>query len=265
MQDSIEGILLGLAAGDRNGGPIRMAVRIAESLVETRRIDVDDIGARYLHWWRDGAFDTGPTAARVLTLVDTGQSFDQASQQVHGDLGEMTAGCNPAHRSTPLAMFPNVARRELIDAVKAEANLTHRHPLSGDVAAAAAVLCNELATGVSWPDALQAASDARLPETVKALTHNGTSTLDNGGFAPDALAAAIHYLQTYNSFDDALEASIDFAGPANYCPVLVGSIGGARWGASSISASQLRHGSILPRIRDAAKQLSRAQRDHGHR
>ncbi len=33
-KDRAEGILLGLAAGDRNGGPIRMAVRLAESLGE---------------------------------------------------------------------------------------------------------------------------------------------------------------------------------------------------------------------------------------
>jgi hypothetical protein len=34
---------------------------------------------------------------------------------------------------------------------------------------------------------------------------------------------------------EVLQKSIEFAGPANYCPVLVGSLAGARWGASSIS------------------------------
>lgn len=32
-KDRCGGVLLGLAAGDRNGGPIQMAVRLAESLV----------------------------------------------------------------------------------------------------------------------------------------------------------------------------------------------------------------------------------------
>ena len=58
-RDRIRGVLLGLAAGDRNGGPIRMAVRLAESLSERRRFDPEDILSRYLAWWRDGAFDTG--------------------------------------------------------------------------------------------------------------------------------------------------------------------------------------------------------------
>jgi len=51
MQDLEErtvGVLLGLAAGDRIGGPIRMALRIAKSLRDCDGIDVSDIGMRYL-------------------------------------------------------------------------------------------------------------------------------------------------------------------------------------------------------------------------
>jgi hypothetical protein len=79
VKDRVEGILLGLAAGDRNGGPIRIAVRLAESLVERGCVDVVDIAASYLDWWHEGAFDTGPTAARVFTLVDSGLSFHAAA------------------------------------------------------------------------------------------------------------------------------------------------------------------------------------------
>ena len=106
VKDRVEGVLLGLAAGDRNGGPIQMAVRLAESLVELNDVNVDDIGARYMDWWREGAFDTGPTVANVFTLVDSGLTFQAAAKQVHTETGEQTAGCNPAHRSTPLAMMP---------------------------------------------------------------------------------------------------------------------------------------------------------------
>ena len=70
IQDRVRGVLLGLAAGDRNGGPIRMAVRLAESLTERRYFDPDDILARYLAWWWEGAFDTGPTTGTMLSLID---------------------------------------------------------------------------------------------------------------------------------------------------------------------------------------------------
>ena len=52
--DRCRGVLLGLAAGDRNGGPIRMAVLLAESLLELGRFDPQDTVGRYLRWWREG-------------------------------------------------------------------------------------------------------------------------------------------------------------------------------------------------------------------
>src|SRR4051812_11447830 len=104
IRNRVRGTLLGLAAGDRNGGPIRMAVRLAEGLVERRRFDPDDSMARYLAWWRDGAFDTGPVAASVLSLVASGVPVGSAVERVHEESGGMTAGCNPAHRCPPLAL-----------------------------------------------------------------------------------------------------------------------------------------------------------------
>ncbi len=250
------GILLGLAAGDRNGGPIRMAVRLAESLAERGHVDVEDIGQRYLDWWRAGAFDTGPTAARVLSLVDDGLSFEDASQQVHIEMGQQTAGCNPAHRSSPLAMLPDLDTQALADDAQQEATLTHRHTLSGDVAAAVVVACSQLVRGIPWEDALATASLRRQPETRAAIEHWTTESLSSGGFAPDVLAAAIHFLSINDSFDEALTASLEFAGPANYCPVLVGSIGGARWGAGHIGPRLLAHCEILGRVRLAAGRLA---------
>ncbi len=100
IRDRIRGVLLRLAAGDRNGGPIRMAVRRAQSLADRRQFDPENILARYMAWWRDGAFDTGPTTAAAAFLP-------------HDEL----AGCTFW-----------------------EAGLTHHHPLAGDVAATVAVL-----------------------------------------------------------------------------------------------------------------------------
>ena len=106
-RDRIRGVLLGLAAGDRNGGPIRMAVRLAESLSDRRQFDPEDILSRYLAWWRDGAFDTGPTTAAVLSLVDGGMDGIEAVKRVHNESVGMTAGCNPAHRCVPWPWRPS--------------------------------------------------------------------------------------------------------------------------------------------------------------
>jgi ADP-ribosyl-[dinitrogen reductase] hydrolase len=136
VQDRCGGVLLGLAAGDHNGGPVRMAVRLAESLLELGRFDPQDIVARYLHWWREGAFDTGPVSGPALELLAAGMSPSEASAQVHGEFGGRTAGCNPAHRSSPLAMLASLADDDLPGCAVTEARLTHHDPLADDVAAA---------------------------------------------------------------------------------------------------------------------------------
>src|SRR3954471_12286030 len=113
VQDRVRGVLVGLAAGDRNGGPIRMAVRLAESLIERQRFDPEDLLDRYLGWWREGAFDTGPTTAEVLSLIDAGVPNFEAVQRVHEASGGLTAGCNPAHRCPPLSMAASLPDDEL--------------------------------------------------------------------------------------------------------------------------------------------------------
>jgi ADP-ribosylglycohydrolase len=129
--DHCRGVLVGLAAGDRIGGPIRMVRRLADSLAETGRFDAADVLGRYLAWWREGAFDTGPVSARALALVAAGLRVEDATAQAHREAGGLTAGCNPAHRSPPLAMCAAVKDDDLGEYTLVEARLTHQDPLAG--------------------------------------------------------------------------------------------------------------------------------------
>ncbi len=261
-EDRVVGILLGLAAGDRIGGPARMALRLAESLRDKKGLDIDDIGARYLEWWQDGAFDTGPVAAGVLSRVEAGVPYEAASRDVDEALGGMTAGCNPAHRVAPLAACPQVGDSELDLAAAREARLTHRHPLAGEVAAVVARLCRALVSGTPWPQAVAACAEDRSQEVRSALAVRSVGELSRGDFAPEVLRAAVHFVESAESLPSALERAIDFAGPANYCPVLVGSLGGARWGRGQVDDAALAHQrEIVPRLSAVALDLARAWRE----
>lgn len=256
IQGRVRGLLHGLAAGDRIGGPLRMALHVAESLVACNRFAPDNIGLRYLAWWREGSFDTGPTVDAALRLVAAGFSFQEAAGHVDVRAKGLTAGCNPAHRSAPLAMLATLPDSGLAAAATTEAQLTHLHPLAGDAAAAVVLLCRALIRGQPWQDAVTLAAEDRLPETRQALTGDGDR--NDEGFSPDALRAAVHFVGTSDTLSAALERSIEFAGPANYCPVLVGSIGGARWGSEAVPGGLLElHADLLPRLDKASEALAR--------
>ena len=71
-----------------------------------------------------------------------------------------------------------------------------------------------------------------------------------------ALRAAVHFVATSEDFHAAVSRAVTFAGPANYCPVIVGAAAGARWGAASIPSADLSHCTSLGRIEAAADKLA---------
>jgi ADP-ribosylglycohydrolase len=229
---------------------------LAESLLERGRFDPQDIVGRYLRWWREGAFDTGPVSGRALELMASGMSPSEASTQVHREFGGRTAGCNPAHRSPPLAMLAPLADADLAGCAVTEARLTHHDPLAGDVAAAVTALCRCLVRGFAWESAVQRPAEGRQAQTSEALFSGQEGPGTSGGFAPEVLRAAVYFVGSSSSFPEALGRSLAFAGPANYGPVLVGAVGGARWGSAALPRQALAHVDILPRVETSARGLA---------
>jgi ADP-ribosylglycohydrolase len=203
-----QGVLIGLAAGDRIGGPTRMAVRLAESLLHGGGFDPADSLERYLRWWKEGAFDTGPVSARALELLAAGTPLADATAKVHREFGGKTAGFSPAHRSPPLSMLAAIADQDLAGCAMTEARLTHDDPLAGEVAAAVNNLCRSLVRGATWQDAVRKTGGFAEP----------AGPGGNGGYAPDVLRAAVFFVGTSACFAEALGRSLAFARSANYCP-----------------------------------------------
>ena len=187
LQDRITGTLLGLAAGDRIGGPLQFALRLAESLIENAGFNRSDVFRSYLAWHREKAFDTGTVANRLLSLAHAGIPVGSAVSHVDRELAGHTAGCNPAHRVAPIAMALTIPDEALAETALQEASLTHQHPLAGDAAAAVAVLCRALIRGASWETILARAAEDRLPEIRLALKPTETDKLVPSGFAPETL------------------------------------------------------------------------------
>ncbi len=253
-QNRVRGVLVGLAAGDRIGGPLQMATLLAQSLNSLGNYEPKDVMDRYMGWYRKGAFDTGRVAKRVFELIDKGTAPKAASEQVHDDLKSKTAGINPAHRAAPLSMLYGLDGKRLAEAARTEAAQTHTHPLAGEAAAFISGTCRQLIDGADL--------EAAISREISVVDSSFTKLLDSqnepsaGGFSPEAVQAALHFLRDSSDFAMAMTKSIQFAGRSNYCPVLVGALGGALWGRTAIPSSELGHVKNLDAVEKLASSLA---------
>lgn len=256
--DRVAGTLLGLAAGDTLSGPIYLGTTIAESLLVKRRYDMIDVAERHFAWWQQGAKNAGPTFEKVMTFVADGVQLDTAVSRVHREGGRKTAGCAPLHRATPIAMLKRIPTQQLAHFAELETAISHWDPVAAEATAAIVVLCRALIEGTVWQDALREAGYGHTFRITQALQPIDLEHCKTSGYALHVLQAAVSILTYSSNLQEALDTAKTFSAPMNYVPVLVGTLGGARWGASRLSEEQLAHTDqdIRKRFYQASTQLA---------
>lgn len=98
------------------------------------------------------------------------------------------------------------------------------------------------------------------PRVAQAILGSQDYHLNDSGFCLDVLQAALHFVHRGKTFAEVVNAATEFAGPANYCPVLAGAIAGARFGGKAILSSEkglLEHcrAGVVRRCQQAAEKL----------
>ena len=210
----------GLAAGDRNGGPVRLAILLHQSIVR-HGFQETTIFTSYSDWILNDGFDTGPTLKKVVSLHRMGLGIEGSVRASHRFFGR-SAGIGPAHRSAPLLLL--ATGEELSELAMREAQLSHLDPIAGQCSAISLLICEGLLNGLSL---------SSLHSDIKRRFGNITiqkEHINRSGYAPDVLAAAWYFLRRANSFSEALQPALEFAGKNNYCPVLVGLWSACRFG-----------------------------------
>ena len=90
--------------------------------------------------------------------------------------------------------------------------------MAGNCSAIMALLCRYLIEGNSW---IESKKIVKQNEELKSTWIKiEKANLNKGGYVLDVMHSAIFFLDRKNS----LQASLSFAGSANYCPVIVGII-----------------------------------------
>lgn len=256
--DRARGGILGLCAGDRNGGPIRMALRLADSIQENRGYNEADIIKRWYNWYKgppldtERAYDTGGTFDGVFREYEkTGECKKKADQM-------NSMGVNASHRAVPLACFAPFSTEDLIKFTGEQSLITHTHPHAVSTAVAFNLICRALINGKTLEESLAEARE-HVPEwnvrRVLTMDTREKSQISADGLSPLTLEAALWFMINCKGFHNTLYQSLDFAGNANYCPVLVGAMAGILYGYEDIKQEDIEHKetrAIVERVKASA-------------
>ena len=108
-----------------------MSLDVAESLVVTGALDLEDLASRFAgnYRWSRGY---GPSTSRVLKRVARGMHWRDANRTVHRD---GSFGNGGAMRAPVVGLFYSNRRDDLAAAARLSASVTHAHPLGMEGAA----------------------------------------------------------------------------------------------------------------------------------
>jgi ADP-ribosyl-[dinitrogen reductase] hydrolase len=301
LQDRYRGVLLGLACGDALGGPIeftsrdevaelhpgglrdfvgggwlslapgeitddtQMTLAIARSLAETGTLDMNDIAARFLDWYRSNPKDIGLTTRAAITALSKGVAWDEAGKHVSGYSSGNAAGNGAVMRCAPVALRFRADREALIAASKSTALITHADPRCQAAAVAVNLMIGHLLAGGAIRDLPGSVLDAiDEPETREALRKAPDLTREkvrSGGFVLDTMQAALWSLLRTESLEEAVITAVNLGADTDTTGAVTGALAGAAYGAPAIPArwsEQVQHHDELIAIADRLLELSGA-------
>jgi ADP-ribosyl-[dinitrogen reductase] hydrolase len=276
--EQYQGCLLGIACGDALGGPVefqtreqiraahpnglrdfigggwlhlepgeitddtQMTLALARSLANGGPLDMEDVGARFIEWYRSKPKDIGNTTRAALKLLDEGESWDRTGKRAMRE-ARSAAGNGSVMRCAPVALRFRQDPEALVRASIDTARITHAdlRCTAGAVAINQAIAC--LLMGGSTDDALESAvAGIHEPETVAAVRRAPSLTEPDvpcGGFVLDTVTAAFWALCNHDSLEETIVAAVALGGDADTTGAVAGALAGARYRVKAIPARWL--------------------------
>lgn len=293
-RDRARGALLGLACGDAvgttvefrkpgtfepvtdmvGGGPFdlepgqwtddtSMALCLAESIVDTRTLDLVDQLRRYVLWHRNGylasngrCFDIGGTIrAQLRRFERTGEPVDPSPHPEAAANGSLMR----------LAPVPIAWHRELgVAAARSgeSSRSTHAAARPVDACRLMGAMIAALVGGRSAEDVCSSTfwQWGSLDPQVSAIAHGSyrdgePPAIRGSGFCIEALEAALWAVHGAGDFREAVLRAVNLGDDADTTAAIAGQLAGARWGASAIPAGWLAKVAMGDRIVSLADRL----------
>ncbi|MGH2685913.1 MAG: ADP-ribosylglycohydrolase family protein, partial [Actinomycetota bacterium] len=107
---------------------VAQAIILAEAIVERGELSLDDLGGRFLRWYREGARGIGAQTSQVMRELAGGTPPTDAARLVWERSGGKAAGNGAVMRCAPLAIRWRHEVELLVDQSRVSARITHEDP-----------------------------------------------------------------------------------------------------------------------------------------
>ena len=241
------------------------ALCLLASLLYQGRLDLDDLGRRFLNWRNVGylaagglVFDIGIQTSRALDALERGVPAAEA-----GPSGERDNGNGSLMRVLPLALWHRGTDAELFRDAARQSLVTHGHPRARLCCALYSLWARRTLEGQAdaWSAAVRTVREIVAPDPVlrtELEEHIRPDSEPGGkgsGYVVDCLHSARSALQE-KTFEAVVKRAVRFGNDTDTTAAVAGGIAGARHGLSAIPARWLD--SLMDReiVDSFAKQLA---------
>lgn len=269
----------------------KMALAIAESILEHKKFDGDRVALKYIDWVRTGDLrGIGVTCERAINKLSRGVSIKESSGIQSPERAQTSfrirrsgeevkdnrltgsgdfCGNGTVMRCAPIGLYYHDDLAKLKEAAHVDATMTHDHPDARDSSFALCHYIAELANGLDKYSALGKVFDTpkdgvhveqHLVSALEALDENLTimdvsGKLGARGTAHETLASAVYCFLKYPTFEDAVISSILIGGDTDTRAAIVGSLAGTYYGLEGIPAKYVEDVEETKMLQDIDQKL----------
>lgn len=267
IRDRVYGCAVGAAVGDALGMPLEfgppsaedalvrhmqagrlpagsftddteMALALAESLLNKRPLDPEDLAQRFVAWYHSSPPDIGIQTSYNLRWLSAGHPWQQVVERSIQEMPD-SAGNGSLMRCWPVALAWLKGRSERIADSKLQSLFTHPHPDCQDACVFTNLMIVDLIHGVPKQEAFEAAlQSVSLAEDYRQMLENAPrqhrKDLKNTGWVRHTLESAIWGLMTTDSFSEAVVQVANLGFDADTAAAVTGALAGAAYGLDTI-------------------------------
>jgi len=271
----------------------KMALCIANSLIDQDGFDIDDLAKKYIAWvesrdvrgigirtessihnmmrgispLESGTKHAGrakPSFKRISVAIE-----DSDSDHLHGP-GDF-CGCGTVMRCAPIGVFYYKSNDKLllIDAAHKDATITHNHPDARDSSKYICLMISHLLNGVSKESSVKLLQDSefeydhisRLTDEAIETANDPESTFANGiqlgvaGTAHETLASALFCFLKFETFKEVVTSAVLIGGDTDSRAAIAGALAGAYYGIEGIPKEWVEQVEESEMIQDLDKKL----------